>query len=127
MMRITLQRNTLSREKPTYGVLLKGLSPLCVTMERPWLDNKRNVSCIPPGEYKCVPHTGTKFKNVWRLENVPDRSAILIHAANYVHEIEGCIAVGMGYWMEGVSASQRAMQLLKERLPAEFMLEILNP
>lgn len=64
------------------------------TLEDSWKDNQKNISCIPQGLYRCVPHSG-KFKDVWRLENVPNRTAILIHAGNNVNDTLGCILTGM--------------------------------
>lgn len=66
----------------------------CFTIERPWKDNRPNVSCIPEGTYACQPFSGSRFKDVIQLMDVPDRSYILIHVANFPHDIEGCIGVG---------------------------------
>ena len=33
----------------TFGVLIKDGVPLCVTLELPWRDNERSISCIPEG------------------------------------------------------------------------------
>lgn len=79
----------------TLGVLLDDQEDLMYcTLEEPWLDNKQGISCIPEGEYICKPHTGTKFKDVWEITNIPGRSAILIHSGNSTDDIEGCILVG---------------------------------
>ena len=69
----------------------------CYTIERPWLDNKSNISCIPEGTYKCEPFNGTKFKDVVQIMDVPNRSFILFHVANYPGDIEGCIGVGNSF------------------------------
>lgn len=66
----------------------------CFTIERPWKNNEPNVSCIPEGVYACQPFSGTRFQDVIQLIDVPDRSYILIHVANFPHDIEGCIGVG---------------------------------
>ncbi len=96
------------------------------TIERPWLDNERNISCIPEGIYDCVPHNGTKFKNVWRLKNVPDRSAILIHVGNYASDVHGCIAVGKWLSTDGymVQSSAQAINELRGYLPETFQIKI---
>ena len=36
-------------EDGTFGVILDGDTPFAVTLERNWLDNQANVSCIPAG------------------------------------------------------------------------------
>ena len=66
------------------------------TLELPWKDNKEDVSCIPTGTYKYKKWFSPHFnRTVLRLENVPNRTNILIHPANYVSELRGCIAVGL--------------------------------
>lgn len=126
-MNITLRRISFSKDAPTYGVMILQDIPLCVTVERPWLDNQKNASCIPPGVYKCSPHNGAQFKDVWKLENVPGRSAILIHAGNTSSDVQGCIAVGQAFYNGGISNSRMTMDMLRKTLPEHFTLEIINP
>lgn len=66
----------------------------CYTIERPWKNNAANVSCIPEGTYACQPFSGSRFQNVIQVMDVPDRTFILIHVANFPHDVEGCIGVG---------------------------------
>lgn len=126
-MKLILQRSAMSIEG-TFGILSLAGIPLCVTCEDPWLDNRRNISCIPAGTYKCVPHNGTKYKNVWRLLNVEARSAILIHAGNTEDDTQGCILVGRKIGKLGgkpaILESRAALNHLRETLPEEFTLEI---
>jgi len=123
-MELTLKR-VASSDKGTFGVLLNGSTPLCVTAERPWHNNDKGVSCVPVGVYKCVPHNGAKFKGVWKLTDVPNRIAILIHAGNNpIKETEGCILVGKSFAPFGVLSSQVALDDLRHVLPAEFTLTI---
>jgi len=66
------------------------------TVELPWRDNQRSVSCIPEGEYEIEFTYSPKFKtNLWEIKNVPNRSGIRIHAGNFTRQIEGCILPGM--------------------------------
>jgi hypothetical protein len=65
------------------------------TLELPWLDNRRSVSCIPIGQYEAF----IRFSPRWRREiiefkNVPGRKNIQIHPGNYFYDIEGCILPG---------------------------------
>jgi hypothetical protein len=92
------------------------------TLEEPWKDNKPGVSCIPCGTYQCIPHgwepdTKLRQKRCWEITKVPDRSAILIHAANTTLSIEGCVAVGLSTGKMGnlpaVFSSRDAMELLR--------------
>lgn len=74
----------------------------CCTGELPWKDNKTSISCIPIGEYLCMPYSSAKYPNVYEVTNVPNRKYILIHQGNYCGDISkgyksdvnGCILVG---------------------------------
>jgi len=70
----------------------------CKTLERPWKNNQRNISCIPKGTYK-VKWTFKlgKFGYCYEIQNVPNRAGILIHSGNYFYDVEGCILLGTGY------------------------------
>ncbi len=52
---------------------------------------------IPAGTYKVEPFSGTKYKNVYELKNVPGRTYILIHAGNYHENTEGCLMPGKNW------------------------------
>lgn len=100
-------------DEHTLGRLYAGAHVFC-TLERPWRPGAPGglpfVSCVPDGTYNILPHVRPNGDRVFALRNpdcgvwytktnVPDsggRFLILAHAANYVHEIQGCIAVGMG-------------------------------
>ncbi|WP_172918272.1 DUF5675 family protein [Capnocytophaga canis] len=70
----------------------------CVALERGWQNNKRNVSCVPAGVYRCVFEFSPKFnRKLWELKGVPNRSECKFHPANYWHQLEGCIALGYAY------------------------------
>jgi hypothetical protein len=62
------------------------------TLERPWKDNKPNISCIPAGSY-IVKWTFSPrmLKYTYEVTGVPNRSGIRIHVANYFNELLGCI------------------------------------
>ena len=66
---------------------------ICNTIELPWRNNEKRVSCIPEGEYFIEKRYSVKFK--WHLHvlDVPERSFILFHSANDAQkELNGCIA-----------------------------------
>lgn len=101
-----LQRVTDTPEG-TFGLLLDEQKyPICVTLERPWKDNKTGESCIPKGEYvafKSVYNTGG-YKT-FELKDVPGRTEILIHKGNTYTDTKGCILIGSGFGMvNGVHA-----------------------
>ena len=101
---------------------------ICYTLERPWANNIPFISCIPTGEYQCAGFTGKKFKEVWEIQNVPNRTYILIHKANKVAELQGCIAIGLGLYTRNfeirLSDSRGAYKALQAFLPLSFSLKI---
>lgn len=65
----------------------------CYTLERPWKQNTPFDSCIPEGFYPVIQVDSPKFGDTYEV-TVPDRTHILFHAANWVHQLHGCIATG---------------------------------
>jgi hypothetical protein len=114
-------RNTFS-EVSTIGNLYLDGEWLCDTLENPWLNNQRNISCIPEGEYKVRLRTAresaTKDYLHLLVQDVPDRSLVLFHTGNTAKDTRGCILVGIGSEQDFVKNSRLAMELL--------MKEILN-
>ena len=65
------------------------------SLERGWMDNERNVSCIPEGDYPVKLEYSSKFrKELYEIYDVPNRSECKFHAANYWRQLNGCIALG---------------------------------
>ena len=64
------------------------------SLELPWRENKRRISCIPEGIYKAKKHLSPKFGDSLWLQDVPNRSEILIHKGNFHFDILGCIIIG---------------------------------
>jgi hypothetical protein len=125
MNEVMLKRVSYTR-KGTFGVLTKGGTPLCVTLEDPWEGNERGVSCIPVGRYRVEKHSGTKFKDAWVLKNVPGRTAILIHIGNSIEDTSGCILVGRSFNAHTIRDSRNAMEYLKAILPSVFVLNVVE-
>jgi hypothetical protein len=77
----------------TNGVLLHNNKRVCDSIELPWLDNKQRVSCIPEGRYELTKRYSQRFGWHLLVNNVVNRSYILIHAYNdALKESKGCIA-----------------------------------
>jgi hypothetical protein len=79
------------------------------TLERPWVNNQRSISCIPPGEYiVSYLHRSSsgKYRRVYHVQNVPNRLGILIHQGNVEAHTRGCIIVGTSH---GVLKGKRAV------------------
>lgn len=84
------------------------------TLENPKRESEKD-SLIPTGSYICQPYSGTKFKNVYIVNNVPDRSAILFHWGNFEKDTEGCILIGDGAGMLSGQPAITASKLAFER------------
>ncbi len=103
----------------------------CFTLELPWLDNKRSISCIPAGTYKAFKRNSPRNGAVFELRNVPNRTNIQCHAGNYTRQIEGCILVGDSIRfldddsVPDVTNSTATLQRLLAQLPDNFEVKIL--
>ena len=126
---LTLIRDHMT-DTATMGRLFIGNDFAGYTLERPWLDNQRNVSCIPEGVYQGALQPSPRFGRVLpELLDVPGRSQILIHPGNKVQDSQGCILLGeeRNIEAEEVYASRKAVQGLLARLeghPGGFSIEI---
>ena len=141
MRRGVLIRND-ANEQGTLGWLILDSGFWLRTLELPWEENRVNRSCIPSGKYhtKFLPRSGTgRYKKVWHVNDVPNRSGILIHAGNFAGNVDlgyrtnvrGCILVGKRVGRIGgqraVINSRVALASLREELRAEdFSLTIID-
>jgi len=102
-------------------------------IERPWLNNERNRSCIPTGDYICYflkRSASGKYRNVYHIRPVNGRSGILIHSGNLVTHSLGCPIMGtrMGFLggKPAVLSSRKAIrELNKITGKKDFRLKIL--
>ena len=105
---------------------------ICKTMELPWKNNERNVSCIPEGTYLVIkqPPKDSRPYAYFRLPEVPGRSGILIHRITYVKDLRGCIGVGSRFHdfnkdgIPDMAESGVKLQWMIDNLPEKFYLEI---
>jgi len=115
LINLLLIRDTFS-ENSVIGELFLNGERMCDTLENPWLNNKKNVSCIPRGEYKVrlrLPRESATRDYIHLLiEDVENRSYILFHRGNTAKDTRGCILVGLGSQQDFVSNSVLAMDLL---------------
>ncbi len=150
-MKFLLRRE---RQQPsadcTLGFLFVGSLSL-VTIERPWVPSlasrggAKGVSCVPLGTYRLVKHDSELHPLTWALVNEDldvvhypgpavspaARTAVLIHPANWAHELRGCIGVGTRARLDAdgrymVEESRKAMRLIQAAAPwtDEHTLEI---
>lgn len=124
---VTLARLARS-DQGTEGILLAG-DFNCKTLELPWRDNTRRISCIPPGEYDVDIRNSNKYGRVYWVRKVPDRTYILIHSGNYAGDkskgfkshVMGCILLGHKM---GFLGGQRAV--LNSRISVRRFLDEMN-
>ena len=121
MINLLLIRDTFSKDS-TIGELFINGERFCDTLENPWLDNQRNISCIPEGEYpvrlRLARESATREYLHLLVQDVPNRDYILFHRGNFPKDTSGCILVGQGTQQDVVNNSTLAMDLV--------MKEILN-
>jgi hypothetical protein len=94
-------RHGMIESKPTYGdfYLFDSFKQVytCKTLELPWKQNQREISCIPTGNYFLSNRYSDKYKHHLLINNVEDRDNVLIHVANYASQLKGCIAPGADF------------------------------
>lgn len=114
-------------------------------LELPYLENRPQISCIPPGEYDCERIHHRKYGVCFWIKDVPDRSGIIIHIGNFAAERKrleralmstkkidtlGCPMPGLyfddinGDGVLDVVASTKAMDILRGILPTKFKILI---
>jgi hypothetical protein len=92
-------------------------------LELPWRNNEVEVSRIPSGTFQAIAAKRPNGKFSIRFLDVIGRTWILIHIANYLREIRGCIAPGLhfkdidGDGVMDVSDSLKVMQALEKHFP----------
>lgn len=115
MINLLLIRDTFSKES-TIGELFINGERICDTLENPWVDNQRNISCIPEGVYpvrlRLPRESATRDYLHLLVQEVPNRDWILFHRGNTAKDTSGCILVGLGSQQDFVSNSVLAMDLL---------------
>lgn len=101
------------------------------SLERGWVDNKKNISCIPVGRYPLVLEYSNKFrKKLWEIKDVPNRSECKIHAANYWYQLNGCISPGYNRRLLDndtildVTSSNNQLKLFHKAMGSEIKSEI---
>lgn len=109
----------------TNGVLVYNNSIICYTIELPWLQNRKMVSCIPEGRYQLVKRFSPRHQHHLLVHGVPNRTLILIHRANNAaKELKGCIAPVTDLVAPGKGkASAQAFKLVMRLVFASFSNE----
>ena len=134
MRKVTITRDETSLESGTFGRLKTDSGFECDTLERP---TEGPHPCIPAGSYQVQKKPHPIHGNCYEVLDVPGRTAILLHSANWYQQLLGCVALGRaigeveGYWedsaikQKGVVSSKDAIKGFEDDLNGEsFNLRI---
>lgn len=104
-----------------------------VTLELPWEENRRRVSCIPKGTYQAEeredPDSQFQYPHIL-IKGVEGRSWILGHAGNFYSDTLGCILFGArfkdidGDEILDITRSRETLERILELLPDHFEIRI---
>lgn len=144
-MAVRVVINRIYTPKQAFGFLsvIDGVDKVLDTcvLELPWKNNERGVSCIPEGVYPVIKHNSPKFGSCLWVREVPNRSEILMHKANYVgsnnpktgkSDLLGCIAPGSahtdinGDGLRDIVSSGKTMDRILAVVPDKFDLIIVG-
>jgi hypothetical protein len=105
----------------TNSIFMFNGKEICKAIEIGWNNNRIQQSAIPNGVYELKPFSGARFQNVFEICNVPNRTGILIHAANNaLSELKGCIApvtewgISLGTGTESRKAFNKLEEIIKK-------------
>ena len=116
---LLLIRDTFTEES-TLGTLYINGEFIADTLENPYINNERNISCIPDGEYKVrirvARESATREYVHLLVQDVPNRNYILFHRGNTAKDTRGCILVGLKRQHNLVENSRLAMDLLMKEI-----------
>lgn len=133
MQRCVLVRQSTG-DQGTFGVIESPSGKRFFTIELPWRENKRRLSCIPAGRYTCIWHPSKKFGVVPLITGVPGRDAILMHRGNFAGDVTlgyssdylGCIGVGLGV-AQRASAGRTQKMIVSSAVACERLFSELRP
>jgi hypothetical protein len=113
-MKLVIKRLVYTPISTTGEMTIDG-AHFCYTIERP-REDKDGHPCIPAGVYETERHISPHLEyEVLRLLDVPGRSEILIHKANWASQLLGCIAVGRDLGKDFIGESKIAFDALMEK------------
>ena len=116
----------------TFGKFYTRDGMMLYTVERPWLNNARGISCIPTGEYTCKPRYYNRGEyDAVEVCDVKGRTYIMFHVGNFVSDSSGCILVNSGLTcaqdgMRGVSSRIAFRNFMNDYGDHQFQLSIVN-
>lgn len=130
---IVYLKRLLQNKYQTQGELWYEEKRLAYILENPWLNNQKDVSCIPAGHYIMRHFESPNFSLCFDIPNVPGRSLIRMHAGNTYKDTRGCPLPGKawkdidGDQIKDVTDSKRTLNKLLKIIPQEVRLIITDP
>jgi len=107
-------------DKSIIGKLYLNGEFIAHTLELPWKNNEKGISCIPKGVYDCrvryADESASRDYTHLIVENVPDRTYILFHRGNSAKDSRGCILTGMMRGHDVIYQSKNAHNLLMKTI-----------
>lgn len=106
----------------TNGILSCAEQFICFTIELPWRNNRKLISCIPEGRFPLALRYSDRHRWHLMVKGVPDRSLILFHKSNNaLEELKGCIApvseqLAPGIGKRSATAFRQLMLLVRPTL-----------
>lgn len=112
----------------TMGLMFIDGRFFCHILENPWMQNQRNLSCIPAGEYvlglrkeggfhrKYSEKFPDLHQGMIEVKDVPERDFILFHIGNSPNDTDGCILVGASSKKNFIGASTKTYERWYDRV-----------
>ena len=98
------------------------------TLELPWNDNQKKISCIPKGVYEVVKRFTAESKYKYEhlhILDVANREMILMHVGNYPKNSKGCVLLGNTRALNFVGDSRKAFYRLMYDLGSFEEIELI--
>lgn len=108
---------------------------ICVVLERPWMNNENDKSCVPEGIYTFEPHRyDDKLDtfvivnhdlDVGHWEGEAKRFCCAVHPITHVSGLEGCLGPGLTEFKpDSVGYSSDATSILLDLIRVENITKI---
>lgn len=119
----------------TFGRLVLPKGPTLYTVERPWANNEVRISCIPEGIYNLKLRespmversSGGAHKKGWEVADVPNRTFIMLHPANWAEQLMGCIAVGTRFKVMKNPSGTNEHGVIQSRAAFNVLMDAMDP
>lgn len=125
-------------EDGTFGRIKTPDGWSCYSVELPWRGNQQRISCIPEGEYPLrlrrsgiIERTTRRAKKKghgpimlygYEIDEVEGRDLIMLHIANHIGHLLGCVGMGNGRSAWYVSEFEQEMPAVTQSTRTFYQL-----